>query len=309
MPPSILKAPQAAQTASEHFKQALDHFIQTITDTNSSIADDREAARDLWDACRDTGEQSAEGVKEALRERFAATGWTEDQINDWFEHKWEDVKDLADQIHETAPKAATMAKKAGKYLWAKVLAGVAIAGLFVVGFVAGHQTGQNAVDLSGSIADANQHAQEAAEMNRRMDQFSNFMTALQEPIPSVEAPQTGTATAPPTAVAELPRPVAAVAVQPVRVTLQAPNGFTQTVTSSVGQVWNSIPSSRSYIEKEAQNAQSEPYHYAFKDPNSCSARDCLSAHPQSHLHIHKDVQSPLEDGNGGHITAHLDTND
>lgn len=288
---SVLKVPEAAQTAAEHFRVAVDHFIQVITDPNSTMADVRDAGRDLWDACRDTGEQSAEGLKQALRERFAALGWSEEQIDDWFEHKWEDVKDLADQVREAAPKV----KKTAKYLWAKVTAGLAVAALFVVGMVAGHQKGEVVVDLSNQVEDANRQNDDRRQLQERERQFDDFTAVLETPIPDVQAPQT--------AVARLPAPVAVVAAQPLVVTIQAPSGITRKLTSSIGRVWYSMPSSRTSIEGDAESQTSK--REATPNPNSCFARDCLSEHPHSRLHVDADVESPLDDGKGGHITAHI----
>jgi len=62
-------------------------------------------------------------------------------------------------------------------------------------------------------------------------------------------------------------------------------------------MWRNVPESRHEIEQAVVEQKPEPYVYAFQEPNSCSQRHCLS--------VNANVVSPLDDGHGGHITAHI----
>jgi hypothetical protein len=250
----------------EHIVQ---HGFEVLSKEHPTQQDVDSVWQEFEDLDKDVGSDASQAATDEMKERivgkYQQRGMSLEDAEKYFEAKWKEILDKAEQVRNAAPKAA----KAAKLLWLKIAAGVGtVTALVTFAISSGNNTGNQIIR---NVEDDSRRWQAEADFQQHMSEFNALASALKAPLDIVP---------------RMPDPVAAVAEAPLAVTIpvpvRAPIALRNTVEirrveATVGQVWGAMPDSHEQIERAAEHAQegakqAQPYQYAFQDPKSCSLR-------------------------------------
>jgi hypothetical protein len=215
---------------------------------------------DIRQLAKDTTEDLRNAIKEDIKNAMTEAGATAEEADEWLESHAEDIWAKCEEIRNSRD-AQQIAPKVRK--WAhglKVAVIAAVVSVVGIAFVstkhenALHGDGQTAVD---NLIVSNEVAQ---QFHEQMNQYNAMMNDLKAPVDS--APEEPQAQAAPEG---MPAAVAAVAAAPIAVIIEKPvdpqvGGApeTQTVQTTVGQVWHAIPNARGPIREATSNTGYTP---------------------------------------------------
>jgi hypothetical protein len=275
---------KAVTSAEQHFEKAAQHFINYMK-TNDP-AEYEAAQNEVNLASQDVTNFSMAGAKAEIKKRMLALTDDVEKAEHWIENHWYEVAKKAEKFRQqNAPKV----KAGAKWLWLKVVGGVAVAAAFVAVSIGGYNFGQGGQQVAGNIEAQEKLAEQERQFNQQMQDFNRTVESLQAPvIPDISPyaqPIDAAQAVMPQVVAQLPAPVAQVAIQPVELTLTTPTvkgDQTQTVTTTMGQLWvRGDRETKERVEKAAQEPPAQDYVYAFQQKGSCTQTDCLGQHKQN----------------------------
>lgn len=242
---------KASLEASESFQRAGNKFLEAMS--NPNWAESRDAARDAWqefrNACGNVEQDAWTGIHDELKAKLLGKykGMVEfaDGAESILERRWRDAVQAA-SVPSLAPLKWLLT--AGGVLGLAMSLGIIHPKPPTHSFIPSHPD---------SIIPS------PVPINSELDTFVNDVAAS---VPQTSYAMTQDAAVPDSVIAALPPAVAAVAREPVQVTVAIRNGERQTVVTSLGQVyWHASQSGRQDIEERAREAQEEappdkPYH-------------------------------------------------
>jgi hypothetical protein len=284
MDQSALKAAQEAAKAAkdasdiawQHFEKAADSAVECAKNTTPECSE--HPFKELTDAASEANDSTLEHYRTLLKYKFMQAGMEAEEAEKWVESRWKEIVDKAKQIRG----ARDAARKATKVVHrVKVAFVTAVVGFFTFAFV--YQKTQNMQHgdaKSGLEADQARWRAEQ-EFQHQMENFNSITTSLEAPdvdVPRTADPTIAMQAAEPN-IEIMPPAVQAIAIQPVEITVTMPTEQgeqTKTVTTTIGQVWtHGDIHTREEIQRKAEDPQTEPYKYAFQDPNSCTVKHCM----------------------------------
>jgi len=245
--------PKVASDDTEHFQKVADHFMEVIKDPHSTTADVEAVFTEFETACKESGSTSAEAAKKEIKEHamrlINALGTTEEEAEELCEEATGgEVKRIVElakkQVRDAAPRVIQATPKAAKWLWLKLAGGLVAAGLVSVAIRTGSSVyipqeppGFDPIQIQIEVRLSN--TQQMSELLRGLNVDN---------IPSVNLPEQ--------AHVALPEAVARVADMPVTARIETAT-VSKTATTSLGQVYSSVPESRQQIEDRAARSQHE----------------------------------------------------
>jgi hypothetical protein len=274
----------AADTA---LKSAFNHWTSCVKQAAADLGDpsktssDADPLKELQEASSEIEDAGYEAFKANLKLYMTEAGADAEQVEEWIENHAKEIWDKAQQLRSARNTAARIAKFAHR-----VKVGV-VTGLFSflgIVFVAQKYDNYKHGDAKTALDNNIYRWQAEREMDDQLAQFDTLTSNMQAPaLPDLsrydDPTEAAKAAIPQEITAALPAPVAAIAIQPVRITLKtqtAQGEKSRTVTSTMAQVYYYGDSeTRNYIESKASEPQTKPYVYAFQEPGSCTQRDCL----------------------------------
>lgn len=276
-------AKDASDIAWQHFEKAADSAVDCAKNTTPECSE--HPFKELADAAKEADDSTLEHYRTLLKYKFMQAGMEEEEAEKWVASKWKEVVDKAKEFREKLRQihsAKEAAAKAAKVVHRMKIAFVtAVVGFFTFAFV--YQKTQNMQHGDSKTGLENDMARWNAEQEfqHQMENFNSITTSLEAPdidVPRTADPTIAMQAAEPN-IEIMPPAVQAVAIQPIEVTITMPTekgDQTKTVTTTVGQLWtHGDYQTRKEIEHKAEEPTTEPYKYAFEDPNSCTRKHCM----------------------------------
>lgn len=222
-------------------------------------------------------EQLYSEMKEAVTKHLMGIGMSKTQAEEWVSPRWKDFIDRVETIRKSPPTVVPIVKKAN-FMWLKVMGGIAaVPALFLCLKMGSDAPSKTMIKMHNDMQGATIIAEQMKSFQVTEQQFSHMIVDLNVSSPPVPSEP-------------MPIAVAAAAPEPVEVEVTASSGATQTITSTVGRVWESVPQARHEIEQEVLHLD---HGYDHPDPRSCVSTDCLSQHPDKRYHREFAVDSPI----------------
>jgi len=218
-------------------------------------------------------EQLYSEMKEAVTKHLMGLGMSKPQADDWVRPRWKNFIDCVETVRKSLPMVVPAVKKAGNFMWLKVLGGIAALPVIFLCLKMGSAAPSKVMIR---MHDATRLAEQMKSFQTSEEQFSQMIVNLNVSLPAAPS-------------APMPIAVAAAAPEPMEVEVTTSSG-TQTITSTVGRVWESVPQARHEIEQEVLHLD---HGYDHPDQGSCVSTDCLSQHPDKRYHKEFTVDSPI----------------
>jgi hypothetical protein len=264
---------KASHEVSERVKHIIDHGVEVLKKENPTSADVESVWQEFENLGKDLGSGSAEATTEEMKERlvghYQARGMSSEDAEKFFEAKWKEILDKAEQIRAGLPQAV----KTGKLLWLKIVGGVTAAAagvaLVVTAIVSGTNSGSqinNHVSETDRQVELATMSMQISATRAEFDQLLHDLNAPAIDLPAqaqaqpVQTTVAALPTAPvtaPTAEIRIPLVVASMAQTPVTATVTIPNVPSQTFQTDLGTVYRSMPEARQEIESRISEA---PHH-------------------------------------------------
>lgn len=233
---SVTGVGKTLSNISENIVKVFEEGCNIATDPNHTEEDVTKFWRDLENVGKGSTEASLNEAqtqaKEATTRRLVGRGWSQADIEIWFNPRWEKIKNAAEKTRTTVPTV----EKAAHSVWRNL-----------VGFVGGIAALATATVIYG-IFNSGPTPEEQAVLNllrhnreeqMQIQRLSEIMISAEEFRNLINSLAVSTA---PTPTTEIPLPVAVqvVAAAPVHVNVTTPTG-TREFTSNIERVYQNSP--------------------------------------------------------------------
>jgi hypothetical protein len=221
----------------------------------------------VWrEGTHDVGDEAASNAKEHVTKHLMDGGMSKENVEKLLEQPhWKRVMELGEQARKAIPKV----EQAAKFGLLKFVGTISalFAGGVIVAVVAGAPARHEQDAMYESMERRTADLEQMQKIMVSEDDFNTMTSSLF--VPSAPAPEPE----------PMPAAIAAVAEEPAAVDLTTTSG-TQTVTSTVGQVYQSAPSQVRHEMEASASAPKIDHGYDHENFNDCAHTDCLSQHKE-----------------------------